>query len=64
MPQIETFLADIFEPTGPFGAKGIGEGATNPVAPAVYNAVHNAIGVRIYTMPLLPEKILEALKNR
>ena len=64
MPKVETFFADTYEPTGPFGAKGIGEGATNSVASAVYNAVYNAIGVRIYTMPITPEKILEGLRNK
>ncbi len=62
MPDVETLLADSVEPTGPFGAKGVGEGATNTVAPAVYNAVYNAVGVRICTMPLTPEKIVDALK--
>jgi CO/xanthine dehydrogenase Mo-binding subunit len=64
MPTVETFLATTWEPTGPFGAKGIGEGCLNPVAPAVYNAVANAIGVRIFDMPLTPEKILHALKEK
>lgn len=64
MPRVETFFADTSEPTGPFGAKGVGEGATNPVASAVFNAVYNAIGVRIFTMPITPEKILEGLKNK
>jgi len=64
MPKVETFLADVWEPTGPFGAKGIGEGCVNPVAAAVYNAVYNAIGVRIYTMPMTPEKVLAALRDK
>ncbi len=64
MPRVETFFADTHEPTGPFGAKGIGEGATNSVAAAVYNAVYNAIGVRIYTMPITPEKILQGLRSQ
>jgi CO/xanthine dehydrogenase Mo-binding subunit len=64
LPTIETFLATTREPTGPFGAKGIGEGCLNPVAPAVYNAVANAIGVRIFDMPLTPEKILRALEQK
>ncbi len=63
MPEVETFFADTSEPTGPFGAKGIGEGATNPVAAAVFNAVYNAIGVRIFTMPITPDKILEGLRK-
>ncbi|RLC71581.1 MAG: hypothetical protein DRI26_04825 [Chloroflexi bacterium] len=64
MPPVEVFFADTWEPTGPFGAKGVGEGATNPVAAAVYNAVYNAIGVRIFTMPITPEKILEGLQRK
>ena len=64
MPKVETFLADTYEPTGPFGAKGIGEGAMNPVATAVYNAVYNAVGVRIFTMPITPEKILQGLRRQ
>jgi len=64
MPKVETFLADIWEPTGPFGAKGIGEGCLNPVAAAIYNAVYNATGARIYDMPITPEKILQALKSK
>ena len=46
---------------GPFGAKGIGEPALTPAAPAVANAVADAIGVRIYELPLTPEKVLAAL---
>jgi CO/xanthine dehydrogenase Mo-binding subunit len=64
LPTVETFLASALEPTGPFGAKGIGEGCLNPVAPAVYNAVSNAIGVRVFDMPLTPEKILRALEQK
>ncbi len=43
MPQTETFLTDTYEPDGPFGAKGIGKGAMNPLPAAVFNAVANAI---------------------
>jgi CO/xanthine dehydrogenase Mo-binding subunit len=61
MPKVQTILADTYEPTGPFGAKGVGEGTTNHVAAAVANAIYNAIGVRIYSIPITPEKILRAL---
>jgi CO/xanthine dehydrogenase Mo-binding subunit len=64
MPKVETFLADTYEPTGPFGAKGVGEGSTNTVAPAVYNAVYNAVGARVLTMPLTPEKVLKAMQQK
>ncbi len=64
MPSIEMMIADTFEPTGPFGAKGVGEGATNPVAAAVANAVYDAIGVRIKDLPISVEKVLRGLKAK
>ena len=48
---------------GPFGAKGIGEPSLTPAAPAVANAVADAIGVRVHELPITPEKVLEALKR-
>ena len=64
MPPVQTIIADTYEPTGPFGAKGVGEGVTNPVAPAVANAIYNAIGVRITDLPITAEKILKALADQ
>lgn len=67
LPQLDdftVFFADTYEPTGPFGAKGIGEGALNPVAGAVANSISNAIGVRFYELPITPIKIMKALKER
>lgn len=49
-------------PDGPYGGKGPGEMCANPVMPAVANAVFNAVGVRIDTLPISPEKVLRALK--
>lgn len=54
-------FADTYEPTGPFGAKGIGEAAMNPVAAAYANAITNAIGVRFFELPITPERILAEL---
>ncbi len=54
-------FADSYEPTGPFGAKGIGEAAMNPVAAAYANAITNAIGIRFYKLPITPEAILAEL---
>ncbi len=48
---------------GPYGAKGVGEPGLVPTAPAIANAVYNAIGVRIRDLPITPEKILAALKQ-
>jgi CO/xanthine dehydrogenase Mo-binding subunit len=48
---------------GPFGAKGIGEPALTPVAPAIANAVADAIGKRIFDLPITPEKIVRALNG-
>jgi CO/xanthine dehydrogenase Mo-binding subunit len=48
---------------GPFGAKSIGECSVVPAAPAVVNAISNAIGVEFNDLPVTPEKILAALKK-
>ena len=62
--QIEVFFANTNEPTGPFGAKGIGESALNDVAVAVVNAIENAVGVRFKELPVTAEKVLKALKEK
>jgi len=65
-PHVEDltcFFADTYEPTGPFGAKGIGEAAMNPVAAAYANAIANAIGVRFYELPITSERILSKLEE-
>ncbi len=59
-----TFFADTYEPTGPLGAKGIGEAALNPVPAAVAAAIQNATGVWFTKLPILPEDILNAMKER
>ena len=57
-------LADTYEPTGPFGAKGMGEAAFSSVAAAISNAIYNAIGIRFTELPLTPEKVLKAIKEK
>jgi len=49
---------------GPYGAKGIGEPGLVPTAPAIANAIYDAIGVRITDLPITPEKILTALRDK
>jgi CO/xanthine dehydrogenase Mo-binding subunit len=48
---------------GPFGAKGMGEGGILPIAPAVANALEDALGVRVSGPPLTPERVLDALNK-
>jgi CO/xanthine dehydrogenase Mo-binding subunit len=62
MPKIETIIVETNEPTGPFGAKSVGEQALIPVAPAIANAIYNAIGIRIREIPITPERALAALE--
>jgi xanthine dehydrogenase molybdenum-binding subunit len=61
VPPIHTILLESPLPAGPFGAKGIGEIGLFGIAPAVANAVQNAIEVRITELPMRPEKVLAAL---
>lgn len=63
VPSMKTFLVETVDP-GPFGAKGVAEPAMTPTAPAIANAIYDAIGVRIKTLPITPQKILEALRKR
>jgi xanthine dehydrogenase molybdenum-binding subunit len=63
MDNIDVHFTDTYEPTGPFGAKGIGEAALNPVAAALANAVYNAIGVRFNEIPITPEKVLKKIND-
>ena len=62
-PETEIILVESEEPDAPFGAKECGEGSTGPVAPAIANAIYDAIGVRIKELPITPEKILRELKK-
>jgi len=61
LPTTKAIILESGTGVGPFGAKGIGEPSLTPAAPAVANAVANAIGVRIHDLPLTPEKVLAAL---
>ncbi len=63
MPDVETILVEGPEPNGPFGAKEVGQGPLLPIPPAVANAVHDAVGVRVDEVPLTPEKVLAALRS-
>jgi len=63
MPPVESILIEDPSPVGPFGAKGIGEQAVIPTAPAILNAIHDAIGVRIHRVPATPDRIRAAIRR-
>jgi CO/xanthine dehydrogenase Mo-binding subunit len=64
MPPLQHAFADSYEPTGPFGAKGLGELNMDPTAAVINNAIFDAVGVRVKTLPITPEKILRALRDK
>ncbi|HZS47172.1 MAG TPA: molybdopterin cofactor-binding domain-containing protein [Blastocatellia bacterium] len=64
MPELEGILVRTYEPTGPFGAKAVAEIPINGPAPAIANAIYNAIGIRIRDLPFTPEKIWRRLNEK
>jgi 4-hydroxybenzoyl-CoA reductase subunit alpha len=64
MCDVTTYLIEDPDPNGPFGAKEVGQGPLLPVPPAVANAVYDAVGVRIDEVPITPEKVMKALKEK
>ncbi|MEM8883098.1 MAG: molybdopterin cofactor-binding domain-containing protein [Planctomycetota bacterium] len=64
MPEVETMLVEHPDPEGPFGAKEVGQGPLLPVMPAVANAVHDALGVRVDQCPVTPELVLSAVESK
>ena len=63
-PEIETIIVEEPEPSGPFGAKGIGEAVCVPITPAITNAIHDATGVWITHIPATSERVYMALKRQ
>jgi putative selenate reductase molybdopterin-binding subunit len=64
MPQMETYIVETSDPFGPFGAKAIAEIPIDGMAPAVANAVADALGIRIRQIPLTPERVLHAIHTQ
>lgn len=64
IPQLEVILVNLPSTYGPYGAKGIGEPPTTPVAAAIANAVYAASGARVTSLPITSDKVLDALKQR
>jgi nicotinate dehydrogenase medium molybdopterin subunit len=63
-PEIEVDIVDNYDPTGPFGAKGVGEPTLVPTAAAIANAIYDAVGVRITSLPATAEKVFKALQAK
>ena len=64
MPDVEVALIEDPDPNCPYGAKEVGQGPLLPVMPAVANAIHDAVGVRIDEIPITPDKVLRALEKK
>ena len=61
---IEIEFIETDDKYGPFGSKGVGEPGLVPTAPAIANAVYDAVGIRVYDLPMTPEKVLKAIKEK
>jgi CO/xanthine dehydrogenase Mo-binding subunit len=64
MPEVVSIFVEHPHPDGPFGAKGMGETTNVAVPPAIANAVYDAVGIRIRDLPLTPDKVLAALRQK
>jgi 4-hydroxybenzoyl-CoA reductase subunit alpha len=64
MPPVTTYLIEDPDPEGPFGAKEVGQGPLLPIMPAVANAIHDAVGVRVDQVPIHPHMVLKALEAK
>jgi CO/xanthine dehydrogenase Mo-binding subunit len=63
LPDLRSSIVESNEPNGPYGAKGASETAVGPPPGAIANAIYDAVGVRINSLPITPEKVLKALKG-
>jgi len=64
VPALKSIMIESIDPVGPYGAKGLGEMGMVPTAAAIANAIYDAVGVRIKSLPITPEKILMALGEK
>ena len=64
LPLIEPVIVEDADGEGPFGARGIGEPPILAMAPAIANAIYDAVGVRMTSLPITAEKVLQALRER
>jgi 4-hydroxybenzoyl-CoA reductase alpha subunit len=64
VPDLEALIVESHDPEGPLGAKEAGEGPLHPSIPAIANAIHDAVGVRLDQLPFTPAKVLRALRHK
>ncbi len=64
MPSVEVDIVDSYDETGPFGAKGVGEPTCVSTAAAILNAIHNAVGVRVTSLPATAEKVFAGIQAK
>jgi CO/xanthine dehydrogenase Mo-binding subunit len=64
MPEVHVDIVDNYDPTGPFGAKGVGEPTCVSTAAAICNAIHDAVGVRVTSLPATAEKVYNLIKAK
>jgi 4-hydroxybenzoyl-CoA reductase alpha subunit len=62
VPELESLIVESNDPEGPLGAKECGEGPLHPSIPAIANAIHDAVGIRLDELPFTPAKVLRALR--
>lgn len=63
-PDIFATIVETIDPGGPYGAKEAGEGPLHPIIPAIANAIHDAVGIRLRRIPFTPERVLAAIRAR
>jgi CO/xanthine dehydrogenase Mo-binding subunit len=63
-PEMDVTIIESHDGEGPFGAKEAGEGPIHPVLPSIGNAVFDAVGIRMFELPITPDKVLEALREQ
>jgi CO/xanthine dehydrogenase Mo-binding subunit len=64
VPSVDSIIIEEPEPSGPYGAKGTGEPPACPTAAALINAIYDAVGVNITSLPVTAEKVYEAIKKK
>ncbi len=63
MPEVDVIIVESNDPEGPYGAKEAGEGPLLPILPAVANAIYDAVGIRLYSLPITPDKLWKAAQR-